>query len=53
VLSDTGAIRSFGAAAVLGEVTCISAALVVVPALVLVAALFNSRGSQARPAPAP
>jgi hypothetical protein len=41
LLSDTGAIRSFGAAAVLGEITSISAALVVVPALVLVAGIVR------------
>ena len=33
LLSDTGAIRSFGMAAVLGEITSISAAIVTVPAL--------------------
>ncbi|MFT3775008.1 MAG: MMPL family transporter [Minicystis sp.] len=41
LLSDTGAIRSFGAAAVLGEITTISAALVVVPAIVLIASLVR------------
>jgi hypothetical protein len=40
LLSDNGAIRSFGAAAALGELTCISAALVVVPALVLIVHVF-------------
>ena len=53
LLSDTGAIRSFGAAAVLGELTCISAALVVVPALVIIGALFANRGGAARAAPVP
>ncbi len=53
LLSDTGAIRSFGAAAVLGELTCISAALVVVPALVIIGALFVQRGGASRAAPAP
>jgi predicted RND superfamily exporter protein len=43
LLSDTGAIRSFGAAAVLGEITSLSAALVVVPALVTVIALLARR----------
>lgn len=45
LVADTGAIRSFGAAAVLGELTTISAALVVVPALVLVAGLWRGRGA--------
>ena len=31
--SDTGAIRSFGLAALLGEASCLFAALVVAPAL--------------------
>jgi predicted exporter len=35
LLSDTGAIRSFGAAAALGELCCVAAALVVTPALFL------------------
>ena len=43
LLSDNGAIRSFGAAAVLGEIACISSALVVVPAMVLVAHLLRPR----------
>ncbi|HKC60817.1 MAG TPA: MMPL family transporter [Myxococcales bacterium] len=34
--SDTGAIRSFGLAAVLGEVACIAAALLVAPAALVV-----------------
>ena len=48
LLSDTGAIRSFGAAAVLGEVTTISAALVVVPSIVLVVTLVRRRRAASR-----
>jgi uncharacterized protein len=47
LLSDTGAIRSFGAAAVLGELTTISAAIIVVPAIVLVAATLRARAPAA------
>jgi predicted RND superfamily exporter protein len=36
LLSDTGAIRSFGMAAVLGEITSALAAVVIVPSLLLV-----------------
>jgi predicted RND superfamily exporter protein len=35
MLADTGAIRSFGAAAVLGEIACVSAALGVVALVML------------------
>jgi predicted RND superfamily exporter protein len=49
LLSDNGAIRSFGAAAALGELTCISAALVVVPALVLVARSFGGARPETGP----
>ena len=34
--SDTGAIRSFGLAAVLGELGCLAAALLVAPAALVV-----------------
>ena len=43
LISDTGAIRTFGEAAVLGELTAISSALLVVPALILVGELRRRR----------
>jgi uncharacterized membrane protein YdfJ with MMPL/SSD domain len=49
LLSDNGAIRSFGAAAVLGELTSISAALVVVPALLLVTGQLAPAGERRDP----
>ena len=50
LLSDTGAIRSFGAASVLGEITSIIAAVLVVPALLLVGRLRQRRLTEsARP----
>ncbi len=41
LLSDTGAIRSFGMAAVLGELTCLVAGVVAVPSLLLLAGRFR------------
>lgn len=43
LVADTGAIQSFGKAAVLGELTTISAAVVVVPAILLIAAALRGR----------
>jgi hypothetical protein len=53
LISDTGAIRTFGEAAVLGELTAISSALLVVPALVLVGELRARRRLAAQPPVAP
>ena len=48
LLSDTGAIRSFGLAAVLGELTCIVAGVVSVPSLLLLFSRFrNDAGADA------
>jgi predicted RND superfamily exporter protein len=41
LLSDTGAIRSFGSAAVLGEITSIAAALLMVPCAIFSGALIR------------
>ena len=49
LLSDTGAIRSFGAAAVLGELTSILAAIVTVPCLLLVLGRLGRRPGQPTP----
>jgi predicted RND superfamily exporter protein len=44
LLSDTGAIRSFGLVAVLGELGCLAAAVAVVPAaLVILGRLGRAR----------
>ena len=51
LISDTGAIRTFGEAAVLGELTAVSSALLVVPALVLVGELRARRRLAAQQAP--
>jgi hypothetical protein len=52
LISDTGAIRSFGTAAVLGEITAIASALLLVPALVLLGEL-RARRLAAQQAPVP
>ncbi len=47
LLSDTGAIRSFGMAAVLGELTSITAAIVIVPCLIVAFGRLQQRRGRA------
>ena len=52
LLSQNQGIRSFGLAALIGELTCVGAALILAPALLELAPRWRTRRATARPSPA-